>query len=71
MVIKIRQTIGASANQIEKSEDLLEIYTVNGVDYYIFSNNANLQAAWTIGEFECAIGGKITLEEMKMMINSI
>ena len=70
LVIKIRQTIGVQADQIEKSEDLLEIYTVNGVNYYIFSNNANLQAAWSIGEFECLIGGNITLEEMKAMINS-
>lgn len=71
LVIKIRQTIGVPADQIEKSEDLLEIYTANSVDYYIFSNNASLQVAWSIGEFECLITGKITLEEMKEMINSI
>ena len=71
LVINIRQMIGVQADQIEKSEGLLEIYTVNDVDYYIFSNNANLQAAWSIGEFECLITGKITLEEMKAMIDSI
>lgn len=71
LTIKIRQVIGGQANRIEKSDDLLEIYTVNGIDYYIFSNNATLQAAWSIGEFECIIGGSITLEEMKKMINSI
>ena len=71
LIIKIRQTIGVQATQVEKSEDLLEIYTINGVDYYIFSNNASLQVAWSIGEFECLITGKITLEEMKAMINSI
>ena len=71
LVINIRQTIGTPANQIETSDDLIEIYTVNGIDYYIFSNNAKLQAAWSIGEFECIIGGNIALEEMKKMINSI
>lgn len=71
LIISIRQTIGIPANQIEKSEDLLEVYTVNGVDYYIFSNNASLQAAWSIDEFECLITGKIKLEEMKAMIDSI
>lgn len=71
LVIKIRQTIGAPAHQAEKSDDLLEIYTANGIDYYIFSNNTALQAAWSIGEFECIIGGNITLEEMKKIINSI
>ena len=71
LIIKICQTIGVQADQIEKSEDLLEIYTANGVEYYIFSNNASLQVAWSVGEFECVIGGKLTLEETKAMINSI
>ena len=71
LIIKIRQTIGVPADQVEKNDDLLEVYVVDGVEYYIFSNNANLQAAWSIGEFECLIGGKITLEEMKAMIDSI
>lgn len=71
LIITIRQKIGVPANQVETSDDLIEIYMVNGIDYYIFSNNAKLQAAWSIGEFECIIGGNITLEEMKKMINSI
>lgn len=71
LFINIRQTIGTPAKQVEKSDDLFEIYTIDGIDYYIFSNNTNLQAKWSIGEFECTIGGNITLEEMKKMINSI
>ena len=71
LIIKIRQTIGIQASQIEKNENLLEVYVVDGVEYYIFSNTETLQAAWVNGEFECIIGGKITLEEMKMMIDSI
>jgi hypothetical protein len=71
LIIKIRQTIGVPAEQVEKNDDLLEIYVVDGVEYYIFSNTETLQAAWSIGEFECIIGGKITLEEMKRMIDSI
>ena len=71
LIIKIRQTIGVPAEQVEKNDELLEIYVVDGVEYYIFSNTETLQAAWSIGEFECIIGGNITLEEMKMMIDSI
>ena len=71
LVVKVRQTIGVPADQVEKSDDLLEIYTVDSIDYYIFSNNTTLQAAWSFGEFECIIGGSISLEEMKKMINSI
>lgn len=71
LIIKIRQTIGVQAPQTEKNDDFLEVYVVDGVEYYIFSNTETLQAAWSIGEFECVISGKITLEEMKKMIDSI
>ena len=71
LIISIRQTIGVPAKQVEKTEDLLEIYTANGVNYYIFSNTDTLQVVWSIGEFECKIVGEITIEEMKAMIDSI
>ena len=71
LIIKIRQTIGVQAEQVEKNDDLLEVYQVNGIEYYIFSNTETLNAAWSIGEYECIITGKITLEEMKKMIDSI
>ena len=71
LIIKICQTIGVQAPQVEKNDDLLEVYVVDGVEYYIFSNTETLQAAWSIGEFECIIGGNVTLEEMKAMIDSI
>ena len=71
LIISIRQTVGVEPEQIEKNDHLLEIYTANGVEYYIFSNTDTLQAAWVIGEFECQMIGKISLDEMKMMINSI
>ena len=71
LIIKIRQTIGVQAEQVEKNDDLLETYTIDGVEYYIFSNTETLQAAWSIGEFECIVIGEITLEDMKAMIDSI
>ena len=71
LFIRIRQEFGSDPFQVEKNEELIEIYTADGVDYYIFSNNKTLQAAWVVGEFECMIGGNITLEEMKRIIDSI
>ena len=71
LVIQIRQIVGNIPEQIEKSDSLLEIYTANDVNYYIFSNNARLQAAWVLGEFECQIIGTITIDELKAMIDSI
>lgn len=71
LIIKITQTIGVQAPQVEKNDDLLEVYTVDGVEYYIFSNTETLQAAWSIEEFECIIIGEISLEEMEKMIDSV
>ena len=71
LIIKIQQVFGEIPQQIEKSEDLIEIYSVDDTEYYILSNNKTLQAAWVVGEFECVIGGKITMEEMKRIIDSI
>ncbi len=71
LVISIRQTIGVPAHQVEKNEDLLEIYTADNIEYYIFSNTETLQVAWSVGEFECQIIGNITVEEAKEMIDSI
>ena len=71
LVIQIRQEFSSDPFQIEKNEDLIEIYTVNGVDYYIFSNDKYMQTAWIAGEYECLIIGKLTLEDMKKVIDSI
>ena len=71
LLIQIRQESGTDTMQIEKNENLVEIYTVDGVDYYIFSNSESLQAAWIAGEYECMIAGKLTIEEIKKVIDSI
>lgn len=71
LIIQIRQEFGSPPMQIEKNEDLIEIYTVDGVDYYIFSNDEFMQTAWVVGEYECVIIGKLTLEDMKRVIDSI
>lgn len=71
LLIQIRQEMGSDPFQIEKNEDLIEIYTADGVDYYIFSNDKSMQTAWIVGEYECIIIGKLTMEEMKKVIDSI
>lgn len=71
LLINFRQSIGAPARRIEKSDVPVEVYAANGIDYYIFLNEDTLQAAWSIKEFECVIVGNISLEEMRLMIHSI
>lgn len=71
LIIQIRQSLSGEQYQVEKSEDLIEIYSVDGVDYYIFSNMDSLHIAWADGEYECLIIGKISVDEAKKVIDSI
>jgi hypothetical protein len=57
--------------QIEVNDTLIEIYSVSDTDYYIIQNNGLIQAAWITESFECYIAGEITVEEIKLMIDSI
>lgn len=71
LIVKIRQVIGSTPQKIEKSEELVETYRHNDVDYYILTNNDALQAAWVVDDCECLVIGKLTLEQMKQLIDSI
>lgn len=69
--IRIVNYLGDAPTRIEQTDGLIEIYPANGVDYYIFGNNGQLQAAWIIDNMECYISGPITLSEIKGIIDSL
>lgn len=69
--IWIADYLDSHPTQIEQSEKVVEVYSSNGVTYYIIEDNNQLRAAWIIDSFECYISGQLTLEELKMMIDSI
>lgn len=56
---------------VEQSEGLVEEYEVSGITYYLFKNNERTQAEWIVDSYECRITGELTIEELKIMINSI
>lgn len=56
---------------VEQSDGLVEEYEVAGVTYYLFKNNERTQAVWIVDSFECTILGDLTIEELKLMIDSI
>lgn len=55
----------------EIEEDILEIYVADGIEYYIFKNVDQLRALWATESYECNISGDLSLDEIKMMIDSI
>ena len=69
--IRIGDYLAENPTQYEYSQGLLEIYEVDGIQYYICSNYDALRAVWLADQCECTISGNITLEEMKQMIDSI
>lgn len=57
---------------VEKNnKDEVEQYTVNGRIFYIMLNNAGYTGTWTDGEFLIVIGGNLSKDEMKEIIDSI
>lgn len=57
--------------QIEKSNDVIDVFESAGTTYYIFSNNEQIQAVWVTDSYECQISGDLTVDEVKKMIESI
>lgn len=71
LTIRVRSYLQEDPEKAEINGDLLEIYEVSGVQYYIFTNMNQLQAVWINGSYQCNISGDLSMEEMKQMIDSI
>lgn len=57
---------------VEKNDkDEVETYTVNGRTFYIMLNNPGYTGTWSDGELLVVIGGNLSKEEVKEIINSI
>lgn len=56
---------------IERDSNESSIYTVNGIDHYIFSNNSQVVSSWQTPGYYVKISGDITFDETKKIIDSI
>ena len=59
------------SSNIEKDGTTVEEYKVGGVTYYLFENLHDRVAAWHIDSLECILHGNISIDDLKMMIDSI
>lgn len=71
ITIGIRSYEGKDPERIEIDENLIEIYNVIGVDYYIFSNLNRIRVVWIQERYECSISGELAIDEIKEIIDSI
>ena len=57
--------------EIQKDETDPQIYTLNGIDFYIFTNKDLYVGTWMDGNLECLILGIDSYDELIKIINSI
>jgi hypothetical protein len=69
--IRVQNYLDDDFQKVETSQEYSEIYSVGNQDYYIFHNNKQNQAIWIRGSYECIISGNLSIDEMKLMIDSI
>ena len=69
--ISVKSYLETEPEHIEYSEGFSELYQSDGTDYYIFYNHDQYRAAWLVGSYECYISGKLTADELKLVIDSI
>lgn len=69
--IRVQTYMSTPEYTVEIEGEILEVYTVSGVDYYIFKNTDQLRAIWTVDSYECNISGDLSIDELKKMIDSI
>ena len=55
----------------QKDSTIYEEYVINGTTHYIVGNNDNLCAMWINDNVEGYIQGSLTIEEMRLMLDSI
>lgn len=69
--ITVQEYLDKGPSLVEQSDGLVEEYEVSGITYYLFADVDLMKAKWINGSYECSISGNITIEELKMMIDSI
>lgn len=69
--ITVRDYLDEVPVYVEQSDGSVEEYEASGITYYLFENNKQVHAVWIVDTYECYIAGEVTIDELKMMIDSI
>jgi hypothetical protein len=69
--ITVRHCLLTTPEYIEQSDGFVETYKASGISYYLFSNYESNRAVWIKDSYECYISGDVSIEELKLMIDSI
>ena len=69
--MRVQNYLAEDFQKVEVEEGYSEIYHASGVDYYLFENVDQSRAFWVVGSYECIISGDLSIDELKLMIDSI
>ena len=71
LFIRVQNYLTEDFIKLETSQEYSEIYSVGEQEYYILINYDQAQAVWIVGSYECTISGDLSVDEIKLMIDSI
>ena len=60
-----------SAGTFEKDSGSVTQYECNAITHYIMSNNSENVVTWVNNALICSISGNVSIDELKLMVNSI
>lgn len=69
--IVVQSYQAACPEQIEQSDGISETYVSSGIIYYFFEDYNQTRVAWIDGSYECYISGELTIQQLKLMVDSI
>ena len=69
--LQVRTHLAEDVQNAEITGDPIETYDLNGIIYYIFKNENRVRAIWKTESYECIISGDVSIDEVKLMIDSI
>ena len=71
LTISVRRSDNLESAKFEKYGVAVQEYISNGIVYYLFENQDQNVAAWTVNDWECSIYGDVSIEDLKIMVDSI
>jgi hypothetical protein len=71
LFLQVRTHLSVDLQNSEIENNPIEIYSYGSIDYYIINNLDQILVTWMVESYECCFSGDITIEEAKLMIDSI
>lgn len=69
--IIVHSFIDTDSSRLEIDTSSMDMYVYNNIEFYFFKNMDEHQVIWILDSYECSITGDVSIDDMKLMIESI